>query len=335
MLISTNSYAKTTESLKVFDVFSDAFSSMKITGSILFNEEYAAPWAIAVPDAERLREILKLRPGAQVVAFHFVQRGHIEIALENKKPVIIEAGELAICFGGAAHRISLGSAATVIPVEALLNGGENPFQPEERQPARSTSLICGIFLMHNVELNPLFATFPPLLHASTIHPGGFNHLSMVLERMAEEINHQTFGSAYVVERLLELLCAEALRAHLASVPPQATGWLNGVRDPLVGRAIAMIHAQPGERWSVKYLAERVAMSPSRFAARFVAALGESPMAYVTKWRMNVASRLLGSTQRPVSEIATDVGYENLAAFSRAFKRHIGVPPAAWRSSQAS
>jgi len=91
----------------------------------------------------------------------------------------------------------------------------------------------------------------------------------------------------------------------------------------------------GGRWSVKYLAERVAMSPSRFAARFVAALGESPMVYVTKWRMNVASRLLGSTRRPVSEIAADVGYENLAAFRRAFKRHIGVPPAAWRSSQAS
>ncbi len=187
--------------------------------------------------------------------------------------------------------------------------------------------------MHNVELNPLFATFPALLHASTTHPGDFNNLSGVLDRMGQEINQQTFGSAYMVERLLELLCAEVLRTHLESAPAQATGWLSGMRDPVVGRAIAMIHARPGDHWSIKRLAEGVAMSPSRFAARFATAIGESPMVYVTKWRMNVAGRLLGSTQKAISEIAADVGYENLAAFSRAFKRHIGVPPATWRSHQ--
>lgn len=333
MLKSTKNYAKTTDKSDKYDVFSDALGSMKISGSILFNEEYAFPWAISVPNSERLRELLQLKSGVRVIPFHFVQRGHIEITLESEKPVIVEAGEIAICFGGAAHQISLGSPASVLPMESLLGGGKNLFRPDEQQRVRSTSLICGMFLMHNVELNPLFATLPPLLHASTIHPGGFNNLSHVLDRMAQEINQQTFGSAYVVERLLELLCAEALRAHLESIPAQATGWLNGMRDPVVGRAIAMIHARPGEKWSIKRLAEHVAISPSRFAARFMVAIGDSPMAYVTKWRMNIAGRLLDSTQKTISEISTDVGYENLAAFSRAFKRHVGIPPASWRSRQ--
>ena len=95
----------------------------------------------------------------------------------------------------------------------------------------------------------------------------------------------------------------------------------------------MIHSQPGESWSVERLAQGVVMSPSRFAARFAAALGESPMAYVAKWRMNVAGRLLDGTQRGTSEIAAEVGYESLAAFNRAFKRHVGVPPAAWRARE--
>lgn len=130
-----------------------------------------------------------------------------------------------------------------------------------------------------------------------------------------------------------MLCAEAVRAYIETTPHQDTSWFRGVRDPIVGKAIAAIHQHPGINWTVKRLAQGVAMSPSRFAARFSEALGDSPMAYVAKWRMNVACRQLVTSQQGIGQIASDVGYESLAAFSRAFKKHVGVPPATWRAQE--
>ena len=151
--------------------------------------------------------------------------------------------------------------------------------------------------------------------------------------MAQEIDRKSLGGGYIVERLLEALCAETIRAYLATTPRHEASWVRGIQDPVVGRVVAAIHAQPGEDWSVTRMAQGVAMSPSRFAARFAATLGSSPMVYVAQWRMNVACRLLAGTQQNIGQIATTVGYESQAAFNRAFKKHVGVPPAAWRTHE--
>ncbi|NEQ52224.1 MAG: helix-turn-helix transcriptional regulator [Leptolyngbya sp. SIO3F4] len=119
------------------------------------------------------------------------------------------------------------------------------------------------------------------------------------------------------------------------IQPQDANWLIGLRDPIISRALAMVHAQPGYEWSVNNLARSVDLSPSRFAARFKDTLGESPMSYVSKWRIHVASRPLKSTENNISEISLQVGYENLAAFNRAFKRHLNMPPGAWRTLHCS
>lgn len=326
-------YAKNTEINDDSCVLSDVLKSMRIGGSILIREGYVPPWAVSIPDAEKLRNMLKLGSDVRVVAFHFVKRGYIEITPSAGSPLTIEAGEMAICFGGIAHQLSQGETKQAISVESLLTGGKNPYQPEDGNRARSTSLMCGVFMMHNVVLNPLFSSLPSILHVSSLRPSHFHNLAGVLGWMSKEAEQAT-QCTFVIERLLELLCAEVLRAHLET-DEHKSGWFYGVNDPVVGRAMSMIHARPGEAWSVERLAEGVVMSPSRFAARFSSALGDSPMAYVTKWRMNVAGRLLGESQQGVGEVAAHVGYENVAAFSRAFKRHLGVPPAAWRSRVAS
>lgn len=332
MLRKTLNYAETTDSIGIFEPLSDALRAMRISGSVLINEDYAPPWSIIIPGADRLRTVMKLGNGVRVMAFHFVKRGYIDVTPEGCDPVMIEAGEMAICFGGLPHRVSQGMETKTVSAESLLTGGINPFQPDAGNKSRSTSLMCGVFMLRNVELNPLFSSLPAVLHASAKRAGTIHNLPGVLAWMAQETEQMTPGCTYVVERLLELLCAEALRAHLETASPQS-GWLFGIKDPVVGRAIAMIHSRPGEDWSVKRLAQGVAMSPSRFAARFSAALGDSPMAYVTKWRMNVAGRLLDESRQGISEIAADIGYENVAAFSRTFKRHLGIPPAAWRVRQ--
>jgi AraC-like DNA-binding protein len=149
--------------------------------------------------------------------------------------------------------------------------------------------------------------------------------------MAEEIDRKAPGSAFVVERLLEVLCAELVRSHVESAPTAVPGWIRALKDPVVGRAIARLHRDPGRRWSVELLAREAAISPSRLAARFAGSLGMSPMAYLGRWRMDVACRMLSSTDRGVEEVGRSLGYESAAAFSRAFRKTVGAAPAVWRS----
>ena len=324
------SFAETTFMDSQVDVLSDVLSSLRICGSLLLHESYLPPWAASVPNADQLHILLGIKVGVRVVAFHLVERGHIEISLGSKSELVVEAGEMVICFSGSAHQISQGNAAQAFSIERLITGEPHPFGSRENL-VRSTSCICGVFLLHDTHLNPLFAALPPLLHIPISQASRFHNLSGVAALIAQELHQKSLGANYVVERLLEVLCAEAVRSYINQMQPGQTSWLTGLRDPIVGKALAMIHSQPGSDWSVKRLAKAVAMSPSRFAARFTATLGESPMGYVSKWRMNVASRLLDNTEKSISEIATEVGYENLAAFNRAFKRHLSLPPAAWRS----
>jgi AraC-like DNA-binding protein len=169
------------------------------------------------------------------------------------------------------------------------------------------------------------------MHTTLSRTGELHNLSGVARLMAEEIDRKSPGGRYIVERLLEVLCAEAVRAHIETVLYREANWVQEIKDPVIGRAIAAIHMHPGKDWSVQRLARVVAMSPSRFAARFSESLGDSPMAYVTKWCMNVACRQLVTSRQGIDQIAVSVGYESQAAFIRAFKKHVGLPPAAWRT----
>lgn len=332
MLKNTKSFAETTDLAAPSDVLSDVLRSLRIRGSLLLKEDYTPPWAVSIPREADLAALLGIPPDIRVAAFHLVRRGHIELKLSNGNEAVVQAGEMVVCFAGDAHQLSQGTNPQVLPFAAIKMGSGNVFQPDKTNRDRSTSLVCGIFLLRDTVLNPLFATLPPLLHTVVSRPDGLPTLSGVADLLVREVNRQTPGSRYAVERLLELLCAEAIRSHVETTEP-AVGWLQGLRDPVVGRAITLIHSQPGENWSVQRLARHVAISPSRFAARFTSTLGESPMAYVTKWRMHVASALLHDAQRSIEQIAATVGYENPAAFSRTFKRHLGLPPAAWRASR--
>jgi AraC-like DNA-binding protein len=326
MTETTLNNAETTDSNAFCDVFSDALSALAVSGSLLINEAYAPPWRVLIPSAERFHALMGLERGARVVAFHYVKRGCAQLTPEGGEPLLAVAGELVIGFGGAAHTLAQGAAGTAINAEALLAGAANPFRPDAGSLAVSTALVCGMFIVRHSELNPLFASLPPMLHVPLTRRQP--NLAVLLNWLDQEIGGDRRGGAFVVGRLLELLCAESLRSHLETTVPN--GWLAGLKDPVVGRAIALMHAKPGEDWSVPRLAQNVAMSPSRLAARFAAALQDSPMAYLAKWRMNLAGRMLKESRLSVEQIATQVGYENVAAFTRSFKRHLGVTPTIWR-----
>ncbi len=333
MTITTVNNADTTEMTKGTDVFGNILSSMRITGNLLLREDYSAPWAISIPNMDELAISLNINKGIQLAAFHLVQRGYIEIELENGNRSIVDTGEMVICFSGMAHILCQGASASAVPFKTIIAGSKNVFAPNKENYAQSTSLICGVFMLHNTFLNPLFEVLPALLKVSTGRgqESLFSTTAGVANLLINEINQQSFAHSYMIERYLELLCAEAIRLHLKITSEKETGWHHALKDPVVAQSIAMIHSQPNHHWSVKTLGQGVALSPSRFAARFTEIMGISPMLYVAKWRMYLAGKLLNDTQQSIEQIATQVGYENVAAFSRAFKRHVGSPPAAWRT----
>lgn len=335
MLNNANKFAETTKQNVDTDVLDDALRSLRISGSVLLREAYSPPSAIAIPDAAKLAKLLGLKEGTRVVAFHLVEFGHCEIKPAFSKSMTVAAGEMVICFGGEAHKLSQGKATHTQSIETLLAGGVNAQRANGAGSALGVSLLCGVFMLHHTEFNPLFSSLPSVMRVNLARPGKLHNLSGVAHIMANEIERTTFGTGYIVERLLEVLCAEAIRAHIEASPKQEVGWFRGIKDPVVGRAIQAVHLNPAQNWSVPQLAHVVSMSPSRFAARFSESLGESPMVYVAKWRMNVACRKLASSRVGVDQVAADVGYESVAAFNRAFKKHIGLPPAAWRTREAS
>lgn len=330
---TTESFAETTGMDFVPGVIDEALRSLRISGSLLLTESYVSPWGVAIPQAQKLADLLKVEKGVRVVAFHLVEFGHCEITVDGGSTLLLKAGELAICFGGEAHRLSQGKPRQVQTVEALLGGQPNRQAVTAEGQVPGASLLCGVFLLHNTFLNPLFAALPPFMQASLSRPGQLNNLSGVAMLMAEEILRKSPGGGYIVERLLEVLCAEAIRAHLEAATSMSTSWFRAIKDPVVGRAIAAIHNSPGETWTVGSLADRVAMSASRFAARFTQLCGDTPMAYVAKWRMNLACRQLEEARLNLDRIAEQVGYESPAAFSRAFKKYVGQSPAQWRAKR--
>jgi AraC-like DNA-binding protein len=192
-----------------------------------------------------------------------------------------------------------------------------------------TRIVCG-FLGCEVPRNPLLATLPAVLQLDVRHGAGGEWIERCFQRAAEEFAHSGIGSAAVLGKLAELLFVEAVRRYLAVLPEGHTGWLAGLRDRIVGRALTLLHARVAHPWTTEELAREVGLSRSAFAQRFTDLLGMPPMHYLANWRLQLAALRLRDSPAATAQIAADVGYASDAAFNRAFKRAFGVTPAAWR-----
>ena len=337
MTVTTKNITETTDSIKINTIFSESISTLNVTGSLLLNEHYSAPWAISVPSTAELTELLTKKNNTHIAAFHLVRRGRIEIEIQNGRSEIINEGEMAICFSGKAHTLFQGVSKPAYPFQNLMQGNQNIFEPTTENKTQATSLICGIFTLHNTQLNPLFEAMPPLLKVS-LEQGDYRSISTtnyIIKLLVNELEQPSFSHSYMVERYLELLCAQSMQTYVQSMPKGETGWLQAINDTVMSRIIAAIHSKPDFEWSVIELAKLISLSPSRFAARFTEVMGITPMAYVTRWRMYIASQLLKNSNFNLEQIATQVGYGNVAAFSRAFKRLLGLSPANWRTQNQS
>lgn len=313
------------------DLLSQALNLMQITGTLLLKETYAPPWAVTIPDQTALTQLLNLPRDTRIAAFHFAYRGGFELHHAGHPPLIAHQGDVVVSFGGTAHTIAQGRNFTPIALEDHLRMTDGHIQPFALDEA-PTALVCGVFLMRDTHLNPLFAGLLDFLHLEQTRLAASRLSLTIPELLVTELENRGYGSEYALQRLLELMCVDILRAYLLTADSHARGWLQSIKDPILGKALYRFHQLPGESWSVGRLAAEVNLSPSRFAARFSQALGESCMEYVTKWRLNVACKLLRTTDASIDEIAYGMGYNNLPAFTRVFKRYLGVTPSRWRKT---
>jgi AraC-like DNA-binding protein len=305
-------------------LLSDVLGRIRLSGALFLKGQYSAPWAFDSPGSCALVDLLA--PGAErLIVFHVVRRGHLWISAGGHH-MEFEAGDLAIL--PASHRHLMGSEELVepVPIRELL-----PPTPWNEIPVlrhggdgAATELVCGYFRCDELLFNSFLRSLPPLLK---IRPVGTAAalLEAALSRALED------GSDTSAVRLPELLLVEALRLY-SSDAPSSTGWLAATNDPIVSRALKLIHDDPLRDWTADDLARAAATSRSVLGERFRALLGQSPIHYLVEWRMQLAANLLVSTELRLAAIAERAGYGSESAFSRAFHRHVGMSPAQWRST---
>jgi len=319
------------------DPLTDVLTSVRLTGAVFFAVEGTAPWAAEGPPASAISS--RVLPGAEhVLEFHAVTRGKCLGGILGEEPVHLEAGDL-ICFPhGDPHVMSSARGLRAPPADLSLYerppGATLPFPIRLGTGPAEVHLVCGFLGCDARPFNPLLASLPRVLRANDRDsPGGW--LSRFMEVAEAEARTRRPGAEAVLARLSELMFVEVVRRHVESLLPDRTGWLAGLRDPHVGRALTALHARPGHPWTIDTLGREAGLSRSALAERFTALVGEPPIQYLGRWRMQVAAGQLASTFDGIAVIAARVGYASEAAFSRAFKKLVGVPPASWRRRRAA
>jgi len=312
------------------DVLSEVLKLVRLDGALFFNAEFSAPWCLSSSPSKAM--VPHLAPTAgHLIIYHFVTDGHAYAKLPNGQRVELSAGDIVIFPHGNAHLLGNGSAK---PVDSLSTLGKNLKQGLKLARfgggGAITKFVCG-YLACEPRLSEVFlAGLPPILkvHIST-EPSG-QWLANSIRFTVQEASGSNAGSGLVLARLSEVLFVETLRQYITTLPPNQIGWLAGARDPVIGQALALLHKEPGDPWTISNLARRVGLSRTRLTERFRHFLNESPMAYLTKWRLNLGAQKLQSTEDSVAEIAAAVGYNSEAAFNRAFRREFDCPPAQFR-----
>jgi AraC-like DNA-binding protein len=326
------------------DTLSDVLRSVRLRGALFYYLSYGHEWAAeALPAKEIAGAVI---PGAEhVMAYHAITKGSGWAAILGESPVRLETGDVVMFPHGDAHVLSSGPGVPPTRLSAdwvyatrndpkpipIVFHTLNEFSYGAPAPDTPTNVACGFLGCDLRPFNPLIATLPRLLHVPAAGDGAW--IGQVMRQAVNESHNKRPGGEAVLERISEMMFVDAVRRHVERLPEESTGWLAGLRDRHVGRALALIHANPARAWTVDALADEIALSRSALYDRFVRLIGQPPMQYLTQWRMQAAANLLRQGHAPIASIALDVGYESEAAFARAFKRLVGTPPASWRRKQ--
>ena len=318
------------------DALSDVLQSVRLEGALYLNAEFTAPWCIRGKCG--MTSVGERLAGADhVVYFHFLTEGACKVRLDDGRQVLdVAAGDLVLFPRDDRHL--MGSDLHLAPLETeTLNYADAATDADfihmrHGGGGAATRFVCGYLACNRSVCRPLLDALPRMLRI----PIGDGRASALLRELlragVRESAASRPGAASMLAKLSELMFVEALRRYVEDLPPQGNGWLAGVRDAQIGRALALLHGDPGRAWTVDELAREVALSRSALAERFAALVGESPIQYLIRWRLALAAQTLRAGREAIARVAERSGYESETAFSRAFRREFGVGPAAWRKT---
>jgi AraC-like DNA-binding protein len=313
------------------DALSDVLRIMRLSGGVFLRADFTAPWCIAARMSPDLCAPF-LRRATHLIPFHYVVAGELHASVEAGQSHVIRSGELVLFPGNDTHL--LGSDLSLPPVMAgdvlLPPDGSGLRSIRYGGGGEETTLICGYLGCETVQGNPIVSALPALIRLKIDEFGPAEWIRSNFQYAADEVAAGRLGSDTVVGKLSELLFVEAVRRYVETLPAGQTGWLAGLRDVSVARALALMHGDIARAWSVDELGREIGLSRSALAEKFTRLIGMAPIHYLTHWRMQVAAQKLKETNASLAQIADAVGYDSDAAFSRAFKKAFGQAPAGWR-----
>jgi AraC-like DNA-binding protein len=324
------------------DILSDVLEAVRLTGALFFLVDARTPWVAEAPASTDLVSVL-LPQAQHVVSYHVVSHGACWCESPGLPPMRLETGDVLVVPHGHAYQLASTcglrtgwSLDDALAWFRAMAGGQLPLVVTEGGDGpEHLNLVCGFLGCDALPFNPVLTMLPALVRVR-LQGDSAVRLNGLLEFAVTEATCGRPGSRSVLLRIAELVFVEVLRSYLTtSAPGDGASWLGGLRDPIVGRALARLHGEPARAWTLQELARDVGSSRSVLAERFASFVGQPPMLYLTHWRMQLAASRLAAGAAPVNAVASEVGYESEAAFNRAFKKVTGVTPASWRSRQRS
>ncbi len=318
------------------DILSDILRSIRFSGALHLRPELSAPWILqSLPHSDF---VAALQAQTQhILPFHIIAKGNCWLQAIDGTRKFLSQGDIIIFPHGDSHILGDCLDREPVPVSQLLP------EPPWTEPlilrygggGEVTKLVCGFLQCEELLLYPFLKTLPALIHVRAVAEPTAPLLAAGVRYIIQETDCFQSGSMCSLTRLVELMFIEILRNYLQNLPAQQIGWWSALKDPIVSQVLERIHGDPAYPWTVSALADRMNMSRSALAARFTQLLGQPPMKYLTYWRLQLASQQLQYSDDSIAKIAIQVGYESEAAFNRAFKRYVGMPPGVWRGSRRS
>jgi AraC-like DNA-binding protein len=315
------------------DALSEVLRAVRLTGAVFFAVDARAPWVAETPAGRDLGP--HIMPGVEhVIQYHVLTAGTCWAGIVDEAPIQLSAGDVIVFPHGDPHVLSSAPGMRARPNYDALEQGRTsrlpiPLHEGPGGGPKVAEVICGFLGCDARPFNPLLDTLPRMLHVPRGATSGGLVEPFIKLALAESSAHNAGGEC-VLARLSELLFVEVVRRYVAGLPAENAGWLAGLRDDSVGRALGHLHRRPAHGWTLEELAREIGVSRSVLAERFAFFVGVPPMQYLAQWRMQLAATLLSTTSHGLAEIAERVGYGCEAALSRAYKRWVGVAPADWR-----
>lgn len=315
------------------DLLSNVLGSIRLSGAMFLRGDYSAPWALDSPESQDLSNLLA--PEAErLILFHIIRKGRAWVSAKTAR-VEAEAGDLVILPHADRHLMgSLPDSPKPIPIADLL-----PPTPWHGIPVcrfdgggEETGVVCGYLTCDELIFNSFLKSLPPLMCIRPPSGSAAELFNACVNFALDENKEARMGRVPLSSRVPEMLLIEALRLY-SSTTDSTSGWLAAAKDPVLRRALEKVHGDPGKAWTVAELASAAHASATVLTERFNSILGKTPTRYLTELRMQLAADALARTSNKIATIAESIGYGSEEAFSRAFKKHVGLAPASWRTKK--